>query len=70
MLIDRARFILLSFVFMLLAACGGSGGDDDDNPPPLCNLLCSLPQKLPEADKGLRAPPRGEAKVFPLGVSK
>ena len=37
MLIDRARFILLSFVFLLLAACGGSGGDDDDTPPPAGN---------------------------------
>ena len=27
MLIDRARFILLSFAFSLLASCGGGGGD-------------------------------------------
>lgn len=33
MLIDRARFILLSFAFSLLAACGGSGDDPDDPPP-------------------------------------
>jgi glucose/arabinose dehydrogenase len=37
MLIDRARFLLLSFVFLVLAACGGSGGGDDDNPPPAGN---------------------------------
>ena len=33
MLIDRARFILLSFAFCLLAACGGGGGDPGDPPP-------------------------------------
>ncbi|NML62742.1 PQQ-dependent sugar dehydrogenase [Massilia sp. RP-1-19] len=33
MLIDRVRFILLSFAFSLLAACGGGGGDPDDPPP-------------------------------------
>ena len=37
MLIDRARFILLTFVFMVLAACGGSSGGDDDDPPPAGN---------------------------------
>lgn len=47
MLIDRARFILLSFAFSLLAACGGSG-DDPDHPPPagtasLAVTLAGLP---------------------------
>ena len=46
MLIDRARFILLSLLFMLLAACGGSGADDQ--PPPagsgsLAVTLAGLP---------------------------
>ena len=34
MLIDRARFILMSFALFLLVSCGGGGGGGDDNPPP------------------------------------
>ena len=53
MLIDRARFMLLSLAFSLLAACGGGGGDADDPPP---TGTASLAVTLAGLPAGITAP--------------
>lgn len=53
MLIDRARFMLLSFAFFLLAGCGGGGGDAGDPPP---GGSASLAVTLAGLPAGIAAP--------------
>ncbi|HEY0487898.1 MAG TPA: PQQ-dependent sugar dehydrogenase [Telluria sp.] len=56
MLIDRARFILMSFALFLLVSCGGGGDNDDDGPPPtgtatLAVTIANLPAGVSGAVK-------------------